>query len=415
MRFYYEGEEWHQHNGEPLGYLDILTEVDLRNVVPEEAGHSLETSASEAQQTFCLEKGALCRGIFFHMPPGTRNRILLIVHHLVIDGVSWRVILEDLNRLCRQEMGGIATHLPLKTTSFQSWALQIGSYADDGGFDGELDHWLSTSQAPVPPLPRDFHDGVNTTSSSSMLRLDLSESDTTKLLNSIASQYKRPLFEILLASFGRALAEWTGNRNIRLDIEGHGREDILSGVNLTRTVGWFTTIYPLHIELPFSLSAQEALTHLSAQLEKTPSRGLGYGYLRARYQALSRFPAAEISFNYLGTFSQSETTATLLKVINEPIGETQGVTGTRPYLLEVNSILAEGCLRVQWTYSSAIHDTKTVQRLSQLFSDALDSYIGEHFVDEAAPVVDYPLAALTKADVLTILEQVSQASSVAKQ
>jgi non-ribosomal peptide synthase protein (TIGR01720 family) len=186
-----------------------------------------------------------------------------------------------------------------------------------------------------------------------------------------------------------------------LDLEGHGREELLEGVDLARTVGWFTTLFPVCLELGAEPPG-EALKAVKEQLRRIPNKGIGYGMLcyvhpdpevRAALQAL---PPPEISFNYLGQLDQTLSESSLFRPARESSGPPHSPLGRRPHLLEVNGWVAEGRLQLQWSYSQRVHRRATVERLAQGFLEALEALIVHCQSPEAGGFTpsDFPLARL---------------------
>ena len=188
-------------------------------------------------------------------------------------------LLDDLTTAYAQ-LAGAAVDLGPKTTSFRDWALRLAARAQAGGFNGELDYWTRTISAPPPPSCRSDGDGPNTIASTRSVTVALSPGETRALLQDVPGVYRTQINDVLLAALGRVLARWTGGERVLIDLEGHGREqDLLAGSDLSRTVGWFTTIFPVAISMPPG-GWDAALKSVKEQLRAVPHRGPGYGALR---------------------------------------------------------------------------------------------------------------------------------------
>jgi hypothetical protein len=152
--------------------------------------------------------------------------------------------------------------------------------------------------------------------------------------------YQTQMLDALLTALAQVLVKWLGSNAVRFDLEGHGREDIFDGVDLSRTVGWFTSLFPVCIELAPESHVGEALKTVKEQLRRMPNRGIGYGLLRYLCQdakvrnALQRLPRSELSFNYLGRLDREA--STWVQLSDAPRGEPRSSRGARPYLLEIN-------------------------------------------------------------------------------
>jgi amino acid adenylation domain-containing protein/non-ribosomal peptide synthase protein (TIGR01720 family) len=301
------------------------------------------------------------------------NQVRLVAHHLVVDGVSWRVLTEDFLAAYRGET------LPPKTTSLRDWAHRLVAH----DFGDELPYWSTVTGD--PELPVDSH-GTNTVGSIRTVTVTL-DADTTKaLLRDVPGVYRTQVNDVLLSSLGRALAGWTGRDRVLVDLEGHGREDLFDDVDLSRTVGWFTTVFP--VALSISDSWPSILNTVKEQLRAVPRKGIGYGVLR---HVTGTAPVVEprVSFNYLGQFTGSGLDASA-----HP-------DQLRSHQLDVAALVKDGKLRITWYYSGQVHAERTVRLLAdEMLSGLVD--IVEHC---ALPGVggrtpsDFPLAGLDQSTV----------------
>jgi non-ribosomal peptide synthase protein (TIGR01720 family) len=218
--------------------------------------------------------------------------------------------------------------------------------------------------------------------------------------------YHTRINDLLLTALGQVLAEWTGKRTLLVDLEGHGREDIFDDVDLSRTVGWFTAIYPALLRLEKSRDPGEVLKSVKERLRTIPRRGLGYGLLRYLsgdeeiVEALRRLPQAEVSFNYLGQLDQALPADSLLAPARESGGPVHSPRGRRKHLLVVRGSVARGQLHLVWTYSEDIHRHATIERLAQSYIEALRALIAHCQSPEAGGYTpsDFPLAKLDQVE-----------------
>ncbi|KOX18393.1 hypothetical protein ADK67_36955 [Saccharothrix sp. NRRL B-16348] len=312
--------------------------------------------------------------------------VRLTAHHLVVDGVSWRVLVEDLATAYRQARAGQTVQLGRKTTSFRDWAIRLADHARHG-FDAELDHWTAVAAAP-PDLPVDRH-GPNTVGSQRDVTVRLTERETDALLRDVPGVYRTQVNDVLLTALGRVLADWTGRDRVLLDLEGHGREELFADVDLSRTVGWFTTVFPVALDLPDG-DWGDALKSVKEQLRAVPGRGIGYGALRHLARTA---PACDprVSFNYLGRFDADQRDLELSADPRAP----------RPHLLDVVGQVRGDRLEFTFHYSGNTHDHDTVARLADGFAAALRGIVA-HCAEPGTggrTPSDFPLADLTQAEV----------------
>ncbi len=374
MRFEHVDGEWRQHNApvEPGG---VLERHDLTSIGEPERQAHLVKIADEAHAGFDLAAGPLYRVVLFHGDEMPSPLLFLTVHHLVVDGVSWRILLDDLDTAYRQAAGGEEVDLGAKSTSFREWADGLARHVAGGALDHELDHWASALDA--APLPVD-HERPTPGTPAAEVHVVLGAEDTDALLHRAPTAYRTRINDVLLAALTRALSRFTGQRTVSLDMEGHGREDVL-GADLSRTVGWFTTLYPVGLTLPDDDGAtwRDLVKAVRRQLRTVPGNGFGFGALRhlGTPDARERLagPGPQVVFNYLG---QSGSTADhadggLYRTVLDPIGQEGDPSDRGPHLLEVVGGVSAGELRFTWHYQPDRHEEATVRRIAEDFLDAL--------------------------------------------
>jgi non-ribosomal peptide synthase protein (TIGR01720 family) len=410
LRFTQIDTIWQQIHAAPTDNITI-PRFDLSTVPETEIETVIETTANELQASLNLSEN-LVQIAFFWLGIDKKARLLIIIHHLVVDGVSWRILLEDLQTAYQQLSQGKTIQLPAKTTSFKDWARQLTEYAQSEVLKSELDYWLSASYDTVDSLPVDYAQGVNTTASARTVTVLLDETETLSLLQDVPKAYKTQINDILLTALVLVLSGWTNSESVLFNLEGHGREEILDGIDLSRTVGWFTTIFPVVVELEIIDDLGTALKSIKEQLRAIPNKGIGYGLLRYLNvdteisTQLEKIPQAEISFNYLGQFAQVANTSSLMQIANEPSGNSESLQGQRHYLLDINAIITNEQLQIDWTYSSNIHRQETIENIAQEFVETLQDIIAHCLSLENAGYTptDFPLVNLNQLE----LDQIFQ-------
>ena len=376
MRFDYVDERWQQFNSVREEEC-ILTSLDLSELREEAQTEAIEAVASELQRSLDLSKGPLVRLALFELGAGRANRLLWLIHHLVVDWVSWRILLEDLATVYGQLSNGKEVKLSSKTTSFKEWAHRLVLYARTEELATEGDYWLAQARQPSKPLPIDHRAGDNTAASARTVSISLSKEETRALLQEVSSAHGAQLNEILLAALARASLRWTAESRLLLDVDGHGREDVVEGVDLSRTVGWFSALFPVLLECEPNADLKTVLQSVKASLRKVPNRGVGYGLLRylscraAIGPALQTAPQAEICFTYLGQFDQALNSASLFTLAAESPGPFRSERGLRSHLLDVVGSVVEGRLLVDWIYSENLHRRTTIELLAHEFMENL--------------------------------------------
>lgn len=386
LRFVEQDGRWQQHCVESDG-IAPLTQIDLSSVAEADQTSAISAAAAKLQASLNLESGPLLRVAYFDLGADKSSRLLFIIHHLVVDGVSWRILLEDLQIAHQQLSQGAVVQLSPKTTSFKFWAEQLANYAQSDWQQQELDYWLRFSSQQVVPLPVDFLDNDNSVAKSHTVSVTLDEAETSALLQDVPAAYRTQINDVLLTALVQSFARWTGERCLLVDLEGHGREEeLFENVDVSRTVGWFTSIFPVLLDLRMvpETSLGDALKTIKEQLRSVPNRGIGYGILRYLSERTDWQPSSsEVRFNYLGQTDQVLPSSSMFAPAQEPIGPGRSTKGERSYRLDINSVIAGGRLQVDWTYSEAIHQRATVEMLASGFIEMLRSLISHCQSSEA--------------------------------
>ncbi|MEU7414133.1 non-ribosomal peptide synthase/polyketide synthase [Streptomyces sp. NPDC042638] len=354
---------------------------------------------------FDLARGPLLRAVL-HDPGAGRPPVLhLAVHHLVVDGVSWRLLLEDLDRAYRARRAGHdgATALPAKSSPLRQWARRLNAHAADGGFDDEREYWAESVPGPEPALPADLPEGADTYAAQRSVTVRLSPEDTSALLRTLPDTYRTRANDVLLSALGRALCAWSGRDRVVVDVEGHGREELFPELDISRTVGWFTTRYPVALAVPADAGWDTVLKRVKEQLRAVPRHGLGHDALRylAGPGAGARTADAQVSFNYLGRMELSEDTDGLYRGTVRPLELDADPSAERPHPLEVVGRLVDDALEFTWFYTDRRYREETVTALAGRFADALAD-LARHATRPGAAgrtPSDFPLAPLDQAAV----------------
>jgi amino acid adenylation domain-containing protein/non-ribosomal peptide synthase protein (TIGR01720 family) len=358
----------------------LFTHIDLSAVAEPLQAQAIETTATEIQASLNLCQGPLVRVALLELGSQKGQRLLVVIHHLAVDGVSWRILLEDLQTAYHQLSQGKLVKLPAKTTSFQQWARLLQDYAVSKTLQQELDHWLSLSSATVSPLPVDYPGGNNTVADSHTISVHLTAAETTALLTEVPATYNTQIIDVLLTALVRVLTPWMRSSTLLVNLEGHGREEIFNHVDLSRTVGWFTSEFPVLLSLEkVSQPPGDALKTIKEQLRRIPNRGIGYGILRYLHdpniaRQLQAIPSTQVSFNYLGQFDQV-LSSSLLAATSETSGSAYHHQSQRSQLLDINGLIVGNKLCLDWTYSQSLYERTTIEKLAANFLQALQEII----------------------------------------
>ncbi|MBI5032176.1 MAG: amino acid adenylation domain-containing protein [Chloroflexi bacterium] len=373
MRFTRDDSSWRAMNADtgnvaPIEWIDLTAESGQ--------SHLIEMRAAELQASLNLAEGPLWRVAYFDLGAERGGRLLLIAHHLVMDGVSWRIVLEDLLTAYQQASRGEHIQLPPKTTAFQYWAQRLTEYAQSQVVRAELPYWSEVLSDGAPALPIDAN-GENTEASAQSVTVALDDGETDQLLHQVLTTKEVEISDVLLAALAQALARWMGAHAVLVDLEEHGREDLFDDVDISRTVGWFTAMYPVRLTVDAATPCG-LLKAIKAQLRRAPNHGIGYGVLRylnadtaEQWRALAH---PQIVFNYLGQFDPGLVSASL-EIAPEAHGAERSTHCARTHLLDINGGIANGTLQMEWTYSANVHRRETIERVANDFIAALRALI----------------------------------------
>ncbi|HVK99256.1 MAG TPA: amino acid adenylation domain-containing protein, partial [Dongiaceae bacterium] len=381
LRFVRNGDGVRQHhfaNAEGASHF-AMHSIDLVNTAEAELANAITERCSVIQAGLSLAQGPLLAAGYFKLAEG-RRKLLLVVHHLVVDGVSWRILLDDftqaLNRIVQHE----DVALGLKTTSYQQWVNALAEHVTSGALMGEMRHWERTLSGDKPVLPLDDPDGSFRVADTEVHSIKLDEEQTQSLLRDVNRAYRTDITDVLMTALARTFSDWSGNVETLLDLEGHGREIFSEKIDLSRTVGWFTSVYPVRLRYENGQSLQDNLKSIKEQLRQIPNRGFGFGALRYLGNAeqrglLARAPRADLVFNYLGQFDSIIDNNPWFNVAEEERGLEHHPDSQDPHRLSINGHIVDGKLQVDWIYSRKVFKPQTVERLASQYLRALELII----------------------------------------
>jgi amino acid adenylation domain-containing protein/non-ribosomal peptide synthase protein (TIGR01720 family) len=415
LRFRRDGDEWIQDHAPAGASLVRVTRVTASAASDDARRSAIAEAARLAHEGLDLDRGPLLAAVVVSFAGGGSGRLVLAAHHLVIDGVSWRVLMEDLEAAYRDLRDGRAVRHAAPTTSFTSWMARLVSAAGAGAFAAERDHWRQLGACGELPFDHPCA-GAGTEASARSVVVRLDRGRTAALLQGAPEAFRTQINEVLLASLVRALTAWTGRSSVVIALEGHGREPLFDGVDLSRTMGWFTSLFPVRLDVDPARSTLATLRRVKETLRAVPSRGVGYGVLRylGADPELATQPEPHLAFNYLGQLDQILVGSSLFRFAAEDSGPWHGADNPRPHRLEVLCMVRGGELETHWIYSADVHDRSTIERVAHGFLAGLQ----ELAAAVAAPTPaawtpsDFPLAGLDEAGLAGILADVPDADDL---
>jgi amino acid adenylation domain-containing protein/non-ribosomal peptide synthase protein (TIGR01720 family) len=339
-----------------LQVIEVNKEAQLREVIEQEA--------NRVQESIDLENGPLVQLALFKTNEG--DHLLIVIHHLVMDTVSWRILFEDFVTGYNQVQSFLPVQLPAKTDSYKKWTEELYRYANSKALLREWPYWRQMEESLVSKLPKDTLQTDNLQRNSRILTTELSREQTSQLLTQVHRAYNTEMNDILLTALGITLSQWMNSEDVLVNLEGHGREGISQDMNISRTIGWFTAQYPIILNLR-EKELGYLLKSIKEQLNKAPNKGIGYGllnYLRddEERQHMKFQLKPEISFNYLGQFD-SDIQTEMFTISPYSSGQSMSPKGNRWVELEWNGLIRNGQLEVHLSYHSEAFTQETIRGL----------------------------------------------------
>ncbi|MBF0229003.1 MAG: amino acid adenylation domain-containing protein [Desulfamplus sp.] len=406
----------------------IFQVVDLRHLPLSEAASTLSRIANDAQCSFDLFKQPLFKAIHFQLADG--DRLFIVMHHLLGDAVSWRIILEDLESAYNQHFNfnaksvkeklskdGVTEdsvtqkksakeliELPYKTDYFATWALALEKYASSDALQSEKQYWLEVIQQPFGRLPSDF-----SAQTAVMADMDIVEIqwdiEKTRQLRQIASNFNKRLdvsagvetnFNkraggVGLDRFLLAALAWSchcqhGHSSTLISLESYGRPELFDDIDVSRTVGWFTATYLSIISINANRDAIESISAIDKALKVVPNNGIGWGLLKyltplkmGLYSDINSWinrenePYPEINFNYLGEFEAYS--KDMFKQASEETGSQVASGVAIIHDLDINGAIADGKLQIIWNYNTKRFAEERIRKMVNDFSNFLETYL----------------------------------------
>ncbi len=368
LRFHRDSSGWRQVGTEleddiPLRILDCI------QLSKSDRAMMFDKAIQESERSLNLTGGPLFSAVL--CTGGGDSELFLLAHHLVVDGVSWRILIEDLEMGCRQAMTGRPIELPAKTTSFKEWSERLTTYAQSTPLRNECDLWQARIRGGISGIPVDHAGGENRERWARSEVMTLDERETDDLLHRVSPTLQTHVSEILVSALVRTMGQWTGSDSVTLDLEGHGRIPLFDDVDLSRTVGWFTSIATVSFHMDEAADPLATLRSVKRQLQAVPKSGIGFGLLRYLNQdkkiqdCMKHLPTTEICWNYLGQYDHALSAGGLFQLKRAGSGRDRNDECMRSHVLNLNAFITRGRLSVEWNYSEKIHQRETIWRLAE--------------------------------------------------
>ncbi|MFC5286678.1 amino acid adenylation domain-containing protein [Actinokineospora guangxiensis] len=411
-----DGQDWRLVVAPPgtVAVEDLVSRVDAAGLDQSEVDELVAAHARRVWGELDPTEGAVLRAVWFDRGP-ERGLLLLAVHHLVVDGVSWRVLLPDL------AAAGEGRELDPVGTSFRTWAGLLAEEAARPARTAELTHWRDVLRPPDPPLgARPLDPAVDVVATAATLTVTLPEDTTTALLTTAPGSLRAGINDLLLTALAVAVVDWRGRHGrghsgeVLIDLEGHGRAEVFEGVDLTRTVGWFTAVHPVrltprvHDWRAFWAGGDpvgHALKRVKEQLRAAPDDGLGYGLLRYLNPVTAPELRArpQIAMNYLGRLELvdpgrggPDAADWALAPGAAAVSDSTDPAAPLAHAITLNAaVRADGRLTADWTYAAGLLTEPEIDALARTWFRALDALLDHASTPDAGGYSPSDLALLS--------------------
>lgn len=401
--YYPEDNTWNQiiENSNNISKFLKFKSKDLSNLSLQEAKKIIKSEYNKCQTKLNITDGPIILSYLFTLNKN-KCQFFLVIHHLVIDLISWQIILEDLENIYQQLLKNGSKEkiqMPIKTHSFKDWSFFLQRYANSSSIKEELDYWhshkenIEKSAVNFNPFNMVDHPdklnnfcAYNSEKDFSTFEHILSDVNTEYLIEKIPKSTDYTPSEILLTALGMALGEVYQINNLYLDLEHHGREIGLSKLDLSKTVGWFTSLYPFYISLKNNI--QDTLSDVKSRLSESPYHGIGYGILKylcndaSIKNLMKSFPKSPIVFNYFGKSALNEREGQLFTYLDGTFISSKSPDYVNSYLIEINGYMKDDSLRFSWRYSKAFFNKRTIVSLASVYFRNLEDIINIFISDQ---------------------------------
>ncbi|WP_036604236.1 non-ribosomal peptide synthetase [Paenibacillus assamensis] len=346
-----------------------------------DVSHLLDTSsailqhAESVQSSIHLADGPLVKLALYHTENG--DHLFIVIHHLVVDGVSWRILFEDFAAGYMQLTRNEQIVFPSKTDSYKYWAEQLLKYANSKTLTKEMSYWAQVNAMNMAPLPKESLSNSNDirVKHNRKYSFELQQDETGLLLGPAHVAYGTEINDLLLSALGIALQQWAGHEQVAISLEGHGREELLDKVNISRTVGWFTSVFPIGLDMGAPNDLSYTIKNVKESLRRVPNKGIGYGILKyltaVEYKQGMQFELEpEIKFNYLGQFD-TDINSGVFQVSPLDCGQNESMDGDREVALNIGGLIENGKLRIMIDYNANEFSNSHIAKLADAFQSAL--------------------------------------------
>jgi len=393
---------------------DIKLEmVDLSTLSADGQKAAIQENARRLNASFDLGQAPMFKACLFRLHKDLPKRLIIVVHHLLIDVISWQILFEDLETAYQHLSQGNPVELPAKTTSYKQWVESLVEVTQSKQNQTMLGYWLAADTQTIKKLPvKKSEKGKNTEGSAQTVTVTLTVEETQHFMYDVAATYRTQANDLLLAALTAAIGRWIGPGKILIGVEGHGREAVDQQLDLSRTIGWFTAFYPIILPIEVVTNYGDHIKAVKEQLRRVPNNGLDYGiarYLGDKSAIIDQLKSyqPQVLFNYLGQFDQMMAPKGQFKILPIHLAGMRSGNNARSHLLDINALITKKQLSVIWTYSPHHHDSETITHVAADFIETLRAIIHHCLAPDAGGYTpsDFPEANLDQKALDDLLDE----------
>jgi len=352
----------------PVGNSVPLSVYNLKG--DKNAAIRIEELATQIHASFDLSKAPLIKLGLFKLDDG--DRLLISIHHLVMDGISWRILFEDISILLNQYRRNEKLTLPLKTNSFKQWSDKLHEYSSSDALIKEREYWEKLDISVTRPIPEDFK-GDNRIKNSNSIIYEFDTDVTSNLLSEANNAFGTEVNDLLLSALSLSIHRLYGYDKVLISLEGHGREGIGVNIDISRTVGWFTTTFPVTLSMESANDLRKQIIVNKDIIHRIPVKGLGYGLLKMiSGNAHSVYMLSpQISFNYLGQFDEDIKLINDFTIAKESTGVTNSPEGLLSFDISFSGMVRNKKLEIVLSYNKSKYNHEKMEMLLNQFKQEL--------------------------------------------
>jgi amino acid adenylation domain-containing protein/non-ribosomal peptide synthase protein (TIGR01720 family) len=398
LRFNLQDESWVGSYKEEES-LQVFHSENLTGITDDVLETVLNKRVEFWQQQININTGPMIQVVRFELGQTRGVRLLIVIHHLLMDIASWRILLDDLVFILNQPDSDSRAELPSKTTSYRQWATRLKDYAKTITVSDNLLAGMQESTKIIFPV--DYPEGTNIEANAAVHTIELSEQLTRALVQQSGAAYRTSTQELLLIAIVQGIANRTGLQTLPVEIEAHSRDnELFQDFDFTRTIGRFTTSHPVLFNVDFTAETGNLVKAIKEQFRQQAADGFDYAVWRWLGDGVKQENSIEIPilFNYLGHLDLGTDAHSSFRQCDLPAWITRDSTNQRAHELVINASIRNDRLQLIWVYSKARYSVSTIEGLSNTVLSTLETLISQCLEPSSAGLTpsDFPLANLTQ-------------------